>query len=176
MGWGELASAGGSPTFTVKLYNGTTLLDTQTTTQPLNANSFAYWMLWSDTGARPEFGGVMESTTPIDFAPVNAGTFAGKIAITINQGSVGNITTGDISPILQTAQFWDPINIETISYDADGSSAGWFAPDIQVSLGDESGTVPEPGSFELIGLGVLVFATWRHRRSRGHAPCHLPVV
>jgi len=45
MGWGELASAGGSPTFTVKLYNGTTLLDTQTTTQPLNANSFAYWML-----------------------------------------------------------------------------------------------------------------------------------
>jgi len=95
------------------------------------------------------------------------GTFAGKIAITINQGSVGNITTGDISPILQTAQFWDPINIETISYDADGTVQGGSPRTFR------SASAMNPAQFRAwhFGtdrLGVLVFATWA-TRIRGHA-------
>jgi hypothetical protein len=170
LGWGNLASESvtGSPTFTVKLYDGTTWLDTETTTPPLD---YVCGMVWSDTGNR-SYGGAVVAHTPIDFAPVNAGTFAGKVEVTIDQGSVGDIITGDVSPYLGS---WDPLNIELLSYLSDGAY-GDFAPDINVSLGDESGTVPEPGSFGLMGLGVLVFATWRHRRSRGHAPCHLPAV
>jgi hypothetical protein len=167
MGWGDLAAVTGSPTFTVSLYNGMELLDTQSTTQPLN---FVYWMTWSDTGLR-QYGGATVSPTPIDFGPVNAGTFAGRIDITIDQGSVDSILTGDVSSYFQGNQFWDPINIELISPFSDGDgSYGNFAPGINISLNDtvvtppDPGAAPEPSTVELMGLGVIAFVTWSRRK------------
>lgn len=150
IGWGNLAlaSISGSPTFTAKLYNGDTLLDTVTT---MFTGSFSEWLLWSATGSYPYRSGSHHSATPIDFGPVNDGTFAGKIEVTINQGSIDNILTGNITNYINNPSnnLWDPITIQLISPNPSGGDSGWFAPNINVN------PVPVPGAFWLLGSGLI---------------------
>ena len=153
----------------MKLYNGATLLDTQSGTQPLSSAFWISW--WSDPANTFGYEPETVSPTPIDFGPVNAGTFAGRIDVTIDQGSVDNILTGDASQYYE-AQFWDPINVELISPSGEDSGGyGNFAPAINISLNDAAGptpdpvAAPEPGTVGLVGLGALAVATWRRRKS-----------
>ena len=138
---------------TVKLYDGSTLLDTVIVNLINLDFSSLQPFTWVGLGSGVSCGPPRCSPTPIDFTKFNNRTFSGRIDISINSGSISDLLTGPLYDQISGAITGPSVALSHL----DPATGGGFG---QVISGQAT-LSPEPSTVWFIGAAAVLFALIR---------------